>query len=469
MSRVASPKNEAVSSLAAVVGASGLPVTKLRRRQSLEGFAFEKGSHITVASVLERKINWSDYAKDELFLHEEDIRLITDLQGAPAADLAALAEEAGQQYADTLLKATSKISVEDTLQYLLALTSQLLDASPVFVGQLATHINAFDTYNSILHRSNYDQFTIETAARILGILFAYDSPPEKAFKDFLNWGLNILMSSSADVAPSSSVLSAFKDMLKSDELQRRFIEERGLRALSSVLASKKSNNVQLSYNLGYCTWVLSFKEFSYDAFIQSEILENIVTTLKNSPRDKVARVLIATIANLIGKASFNEFLINVGATKVVRNLLVNKGVADEDALADLEMILKSLEHDLNTMTTYEIYLKEVTAGKLHWTQVHTEKFWKENVLKTEDNEFQVIRSLITLLDSDSVETVAIACYDLGEFARFYPGGKKIIQRLKGKEKLLVQMSNPAPEIQRQALIAVQKLMVQNWAGLDKPK
>jgi V-type H+-transporting ATPase subunit H len=127
---------------------------------------------------------------------------------------------------------------------------------------------------------------------------------------------------------------------------------------------------------------------------------------------------------LIGKDSFNEVLINLGAVKIVRNMLMNKAVADDDALADLEVISKTLEHDLSTMSTFEIYQKEVAAGKLHWTQVHTEKFWRENVLKAEDNEFAIIRSLINLLDSDSIETVAIACYDLGEFARFYPGGKK---------------------------------------------
>jgi hypothetical protein len=66
--------------------------------------------------------------------------------------------------------------------------------------------------------------------------------------------------------------------------------------LTSVLSSKKSSNIQLAYNLGFCTWVLSFNNFSYDAFIQSDILEYVLLLLKSGPRDKVARVFIATIA-----------------------------------------------------------------------------------------------------------------------------------------------------------------------------
>jgi V-type H+-transporting ATPase subunit H len=116
-----------------------------------------------------------------------------------------------------------------------------------------------------------------------------------------------------------------------------------------------------------------------------------------------------------------------------------KSFTDEEANSDLSYLVGELEKDLSKLSTFEMYLKELDAGKLHWTQVHTEKFWKENVNRMEDDDFSAVkyvsfvlnmrltryfRALIRLLDSDSIETVAIACYDLGEFARYYPGGKK---------------------------------------------
>jgi V-type H+-transporting ATPase subunit H len=71
-----------------------------------------------------------------------------------------------------------------------------------------------------------------------------------------------------------------------------------------------------------------------------------------------------------------------------------------------------------------MYTKEVESGKLYWSQVHKEKFWRENVNRFEENDFSLVISLIKFLDSLDVETVAVACYDLGEFCRFYQGGKK---------------------------------------------
>jgi len=65
-------------------------------------------------------------------------------------------------------------------------------------------------------------------------------------------------------------------------------------------------------------------------------------------------------------------------------------------------------------------------------------------------------------------TIEIACYDIGEFARFHPDGKKLIQQRNGKRYLMEWMSQTKnPQIARQALTAVQKLMVAKWEVLDK--
>lgn len=37
--------------------------------------------------------------------------------------------------------------------------------------------------------------------------------------------------------------------------------------------------------------------------------------------------------------------------------------------------------------------------------------------------------LIELLKSEDKSVIAIACYDLGEFVRFYPSGKTIVRHL----------------------------------------
>ena len=61
----------------------------------------------------------------------------------------------------------------------------------------------------------------------------------------------------------------------------------------------------------------------------------------------------------------------------------------------------------------------------------------------------------------------VACFDLGEFARFHPDGKKIIHKFKGKEVLMKNLQDKSPKVSKAALLATQKLMVANWEFLNK--
>ncbi len=107
------------------------------------------------------------------------------------------------------------------------------------------------------------------------------------------------------------------------------------------------------------------------------------------------------------------------------------------------------------------------------------------------------RKVILLLDNKDELTLQVACTDLGEFARFHPDGKRIITQFGGKTKLMSLMSNKATPTKvvrpllvltllcvlasfhalttlctlrlssqaSAALLAVQKLMVNNWEHL----
>jgi V-type H+-transporting ATPase subunit H len=58
--------------------------------------------------------------------------------------------------------------------------------------------------------------------------------------------------------------------------------------------------------------------------------------------------------------------------------------------------------------------------------------------------------------------VCIALYDLGEFTRYYPNGRVIASRLKGKDIALQMIGHSDINIQTQALRCISKIMVSNW-------
>ena len=59
---------------------------------------------------------------------------------------------------------------------------------------------------------------------------------------------------------------------------------------------------------------------------------------------------------------------------------------------------------------------------------------------------------------------AIACYDLGEFARFFPMGKAYLEEKNAKTFIAELMSSPgsSAELKKEAITAYQKLLMNSW-------
>merc|ERR1719161_2813805 len=116
------------------------------------------------------------------------------------------------------------------------------------------------------------------------------------------------------------------------------------------------------------------------------------------------------------------------------------------------------------MTRWEVYENEVKTGQLQWGSTHTDAFFKENakMMEGKDGDFGLIKILISLLSSKEEDVAAIACFDLGEFCRFYPNGRHFAKRLGAKEMAMMLIEHENPELQHQALQCVSKMLVQNW-------
>ncbi len=70
--------------------------------------------------------------------------------------------------------------------------------------------------------------------------------------------------------------------------------------------------------------------------------------------------------------------------------------------------------------------------------------------------------IMQLVKSEDEAVVAIACYDLGEFARWYSNGKSIIKYLGGKDAVMKLCESPNKEISHHALLCISKILVQHW-------
>ena len=94
--------------------------------------------------------------------------------------------------------------------------------------------------------------------------------------------------------------------------------------------------------------------------------------------------------------------------------------------------------------------------------MHSEKFWRENARALEAEDFGLLKRLIALLRAGDAEVVSIACYDIGEWVRFYPSGKAVVKALGAKDVVMELIEHADPDVTRHALQCVSKIMVTNW-------
>lgn len=185
-------------------------------------------------------------------------------------------------------------------------------------------------------------------------------------------------------------------------------------------------------------------------------------------REKVVRICLVSLKNLFeyARKEFADDIIGVGLPRLLQTLSQRK-FKDDDVTNDITALQDGLSVMIKELSSFDVYLKEVSSGRLSRSPVHSEDFFRENHNKFQQLGYTPVKQLCELLDSKDEVTTEMAAFDLGEFARFHPDGKRIIQKLNAKSRLMLLMSHPNKTIAKQALLAVQKLMVTNWEGLNK--
>merc|ERR1712150_329645 len=166
-----------------------------------------------------------------------------------------------------------------------------------------------------------------------------------------------------------------------------------------------------------------------------------------------------------------ENCISMVQCKALKQLefIEQKKFEDEDIQGDIDFLKEKMEASLQDLSSFDEYITEVRSGRLEWSPVHrSEKFWRENAAKLNDKNYELLRILITLLESTKEPLVlSVACFDLGEYVRHYQRGKHVLETLGGKTMVMALLSHDDPNVRYEALLAVQKLMVHNWEYLGR--
>mmetsp|Transcript_5661 Transcript_5661/g.16061 ORF Transcript_5661/g.16061 Transcript_5661/m.16061 type:complete len:462 (-) Transcript_5661:33-1418(-) len=436
--------------------------------------AVRKEAVVTNEEVFQRSIPWGKLQETGIIDGQERELIEGFDKEVPMAQKRMLDED-GPMYAEAFMSLIAKVQMDAYLQYTLAQVDEILNLGEVNAAlfvQLRQKDEQlpFQPLFALLRRQNPDLFIITKASKIIATLLLravrYGTEADEVARDarlLFKWIAGNLRDPDARPELTQALLQALRIALRNQSLRVTFDGLDGLDLLSSLLRSQYH---QIIYQSLFCIWLLSYNtKLAEGRFHKTTVIEKIVDTVRNVQREKVVRISVASLRNLATAGRPNCLLmIEAGFMKILPNLLMRKW-GDEELEGNLEVLHEKLSDVLHELGSWDIYRSEILSGDLEWSLAHkSDRFWRENVSHFAENEFQLIGVLINIVqNSNNGLVLAVALHDLGQFVRYHPAGRNVLGAIPGaKLAIMGRLQHSDPEVQKQALMCIQKIMVTNY-------
>ncbi len=320
--------------------------------------------------------------------------------------------------------------------------------------------------NSFLWQNNQSEtLQRDLASHILAMLIEaheYKNCSIEA-KQFMNWLIEQKQNPNVNI---NAYTFALMYLLKTNELAKEFVDQGGFELFHRYLNNECLKSNQIAYNVIASLWIISYHQFAYKGFedYRLEIIERVAKVLDYFSKEKIVRIILLLFDNIKNNEVCLEILSDINCVNIVTKLQ-NRHWVDKDINDLLEKLFDHLDKNYKTFSSIDKFRKEVNKKSLRWGPVHTEKFWQENFIYFHEKEnLDMIKVLVELLEHPDDRVKSIACFDLGEFARFFPFGRQYLDTLNLKVKIitLMQVQSSPAELKKEAITCYQKLLMTSW-------
>lgn len=431
--------------------------------------------HQRAHEIRQQRVNWQSYRQSQM-ITQEDYNFIVALDQATPESRANLLKQQRLQSAKTFFNMLGHISRDQTIQYILIMIDEMLqeDKSRVEIFKEYARKKKEPVWTQFLTLLNRpDGFIINMTSRIIAKIACWSRELMEGsdLQHYLTWLKDQLRMPNNDYI--QSVARCLQMMLRINEYRLAFVAIEGISTIVTVLAGRV--NFQIQYQLTFCLWVLTFNVDLAKRMSKYNVIPILADILSESGKEKVARIILGTFRNLIEKPDENEIrrdnAIAMVQCKVSKQLEIWQGKKspDPDFVEDIEYLEEKLNSSVQDMSSFDEYATEIKSGRLEWGPVHSsEKFWRENADKLNEKNYELLKILVRLLETSRDPLVlSVAAHDVGEYVRYYPRGKHVIEKLGGKHLVMQLLGHEDPNVRYEALLCVQKIMVHNWEYLGK--
>ncbi|KAE9607767.1 putative H(+)-transporting two-sector ATPase [Lupinus albus] len=440
-------------------------------------------AELTTDQVLRRDIPWETYMSTKL-ISGTSLQLFRRYDHRPESIRAQLLDDDGPAYVQVFIHVLRDIHKEDTVEYVLALIDEMLAANPKR-ARLFHHSTLADedTYEpflkELLWKGNW--FIQEKSCKILALILSArpknqngivsngetsnSKKPFSTIDDVLiglvKWLCEQLKKPSHPTRGVPTAVNCLSSILKEPVVRSSFVQADGVKLLVPLISpASNQQSIQLLYETCLCIWLLSYYEPAIEYLATSRALPRLIDVVKSSTKEKVVRVVVLTLKNLLSKGTLGAQMVDFQLPQVVQSLKA-QAWSDEDLLEALNSLEEGLKDNIKKLSSFDKYKQEVLLGHLDWSPMHKDRiFWRENITNFEENDFQILRVLITILDTSSdPRTLSVACFDLSQFIQHHPSGRLIVADLKAKERVMKLMNHENAEVTKNALLCIQRLFL----------
>lgn len=219
-------------------------------------------------------------------------------------------------------------------------------------------------------------------------------------------------------------------------------------------------------------WVLSFHAFSEEFFARFdlELIEKAAKLLDFHNKEKNVRIFLMLVDNMKNIPAYEYNMSDIDVLSLVYKLQ-NRYWVDPELTQMLSDLKDFFEENQKSYSSIEKLLKQIERKNLKWGPCHTEQFWKENspiFEKNKDFLDAISKIVFDCLGKDASDrTKAVACFDLGEFAKYSRVGKQHLDGMHIRERMAQLMQDPkgSAELKKEAITCYQKILMDaSWSA-----
>uniref|UniRef100_A0A1I7V4G4 V-type proton ATPase subunit H n=1 Tax=Caenorhabditis tropicalis TaxID=1561998 RepID=A0A1I7V4G4_9PELO len=423
------------------------------------------------------KTNWGLFTRSRMIAQSDYDFIVTYEQADSESERSTVLNVFREKAVYAFVHLMTQISKDDYVRYTLTIIDDMLreDVTRTLIFEDVAVLlkrSPFSFFMGLLHRQ--DQYIVHITFSILTKMAVFGNI--KITGDELDYFMGSLKEAITRGTSNDYIATAVRCMqtlFRVNPYRVSFVNINGYDSLTHALHCTRKCGFQIQYQIIFCMWLLTFNGHAAEVALSGNLIMTITGILGNCQKEKVIRIVVATLRNLIS-SNTDSYMRKQAALQMIQNRLPtklehleNRKFQDADLIDDMTYLNGELKKVVQVLTSFDEYESELRLGSLHWSPAHKcDVFWSENAHKLNDNRQELLKLLITMLDkSNDPLILCVAAHDIGEFVRYYPRGKMQVEQLGGKEAMMRLLTVKDPNVRYHALLAAQKLMINHWRDL----